>query len=129
MVARPFGENEQVAFEVSEVIGPRVAAWCDLHLGSQMANELFRTGHLACVIGMAAALYPALATVTETRDFLAAYAAARRRSFSPAELQRCWAAGVWTRACGAKEQHATGQPVISLAQDEAHARLRRAGMR
>jgi hypothetical protein len=83
----------------------------------------------AVIAGLAAAIYPALATVTETSDFLAAYATARRRSFSPAELQRCWAAGVWTRAFDAKEQHATGQPVISLTQDEAHERLRRAGMR
>ena len=80
------------------------------------------------IAGMAAAIYPALATVPETRDFLTAYAAARGRSFSPGELQRCWAAGVWTRAFDAKTQHAAGQPVISLTQDEAHERLRRAGL-
>jgi hypothetical protein len=85
----------------------------------------------AVIAGLAAAiyLYPALATVTETRDFLDAYAAARARPFSPGELQRCWAAGVWTRAFDAKQQHAAGQPVISLTQDEAYERLRRAGMR
>ena len=85
----------------------------------------------AVIAGLAAAiyLYPALATVTETRDFLDAYAAARQRPFSPGELQRCWAAGVWTRAFDAKKQHAAGQPVVSLTQDEAHERLRRAGMR
>ena len=80
------------------------------------------------IAGLAAAIYPALATVTETRDFLAAYAVARRRSFSPGELERCWAAGIWTRAFDAKKQHAAGQPVISLTQDEAHERLRRAGL-
>jgi len=42
------------------------------------------------IAGLAAAIYPAVAaTVAETRDFLAAYTAARLRSFSPAELQRC----------------------------------------
>jgi hypothetical protein len=83
----------------------------------------------AVIAGLAAAIYPALATVTETRDFLTAYAAARGRPFSPGELQRCWAAGVWTRAFDAKKQHAARQPVISLTQGEAHERLRRAGLR
>ena len=81
------------------------------------------------IAGLAAAIYPALATVTETRDFLAAYAAARGGSFSPGELERCWAAGIWTRAFDAKKQYAAGQPVISLTQGEAHERLRRAGLR
>jgi hypothetical protein len=82
------------------------------------------------IAGLAAAiyLYPALATVTETADFLAAYAAARGRPFSPRELQCCWAAGVWTRAFDAKKEYAAGQPVISLAEDEARHRLRRAGL-
>jgi Ser/Thr protein kinase RdoA (MazF antagonist) len=80
------------------------------------------------IAGLAAAIYPALATVTETRDFLAAYAAGRGGSFSPGELERCWAAGVWTRAFDAKKQHAAGHPVISLTQGEAHERLRRAGL-
>jgi hypothetical protein len=83
----------------------------------------------AVIAGLAAAIYPALATVTESHDFLAAYAAARGRPFSPGELQRCWAAGVWTRAFDAKTQHAAGQPVISLTQGEADDRLRRAGLR
>ena len=83
----------------------------------------------AVIAGLAAAIYPTLATVTETRDFLTAYAAARGRPFSPGELQRCWAAGVWTRAFDAKKQHAARQPVISLTQGEAHERLRRVGLR
>jgi phosphotransferase family enzyme len=85
----------------------------------------------AVIAGLAAAiyLYPALATVTETREFLDAYATARGRPFSPGELQRCWAAGVWTRAFDAKQEQAAGQPVTRLAQDEAYERLRRAGMR
>jgi Phosphotransferase enzyme family len=85
----------------------------------------------AVIAGIAAAiyLYPELATVAETSEFLDAYATARGRPFSHGELQRCWAAGVWTRAVDAKEEHATGQPVTRLSQDEAHERLRRAGLR
>ena len=85
----------------------------------------------AVIAGLAAAiyLYPALATVAETREFLDAYATARRRPFSPGEMQRCWAAGVWTRAFDAKQQHAAGQPIVSLTRDDARERLRRAGMR
>jgi hypothetical protein len=81
------------------------------------------------IAGLAAAIYPMPATVTETRDFLAAYAAARGRPFSRGELQRCWAAGVWTRAFDAKKEYAAGRPVTSLTQGEAHERLRRAGLR
>jgi hypothetical protein len=85
----------------------------------------------AVIAGLAAAiyLYPALATVTETREFLDAYATARGRPFSPGEMQRCWAAGVWTRALDAKEEHAAGQPVTRLTPGEARERLHRAGMR
>jgi hypothetical protein len=85
----------------------------------------------AVIAGLAAAiyLYPALPTITETREFLDAYATARGRPFSPGELQRCWAAGVWTRAFDAKEEQAAGQPVTRLTQDEAQERLRRAGTR
>jgi Phosphotransferase enzyme family len=84
----------------------------------------------AVIAGLAAAiyLYPALPTVTETRDFLDAYATARGRPFGPGELRRCWAAGVWTRAFDAKEEQAAGQPVTRLTPDEARERLRRAGM-
>jgi hypothetical protein len=82
------------------------------------------------IAGLAAAIYlfPALPTVTETGDFLAAYAAARGRPFGPGELQCCWAAGVWTRAFEAKKEYAGGRPVITLAEDEACQRLRRAGL-
>jgi hypothetical protein len=52
LVARLFGENEQVAFELPVVNGPSLAAWCDLYLGSPVATEVFRTGNLACVIGV-----------------------------------------------------------------------------
>ena len=85
----------------------------------------------AVIAGIAAAiyLYPAMATVSETHDFLDGYAAARGRPFSPDELERAWAAGVWTRAVDAKEEQAARQPITFLTQDEAHERLRRAGMR
>jgi Phosphotransferase enzyme family len=85
----------------------------------------------AVLVGFAAALYPTvsadeLATVEETELFLAAYSDARGRHFSADELQRSWAAGVWTRAYDAKYQHAVGQTVVSLSENEARERLRRA---
>ena len=57
----------------------------------------------AVLVGFAAALYSTvsadeLATVEETERFLEAYADVRGRQFSADELQRSWAAGVWTRA-------------------------------
>jgi len=84
----------------------------------------------AVIAGMAAAIYldPA-PTVAETREFLDAYATARGQPFGPGQLERCWAAGVWTRAFDARQQHAAGQPVVSLTRDEAQERLRRAGLR
>jgi hypothetical protein len=121
LVARPFGHGDRFTDSLRWHGSRRLVAhdWDSVIADSE-----------AVIAGLAAAIYPAVAdTVTETRDFLAAYAAARRRSFSPAELQRCRTAGVWTRAYDAKKQHATGQPVISLTQDQAHERLRRAGTR
>ena len=83
----------------------------------------------AAIAGFASAVYlPSPPSIAETTDFLDAYAAARRRPFSAAELQCCWAAGVWTRAFDAKKEHAAGRPVVSLTEDEARARLRRAGL-
>ena len=85
----------------------------------------------AVLAGFAAALYSTvsaeeLATVEETEQFLAAYGDARGGRFSEDELQRSWAAGVWTRVYDAKYQHAVGQPVVSLSENEARERLRRA---
>ena len=84
----------------------------------------------AVIAGLAAAiyLYPERPTIAESRDFLDAYATARGRPFSHDELQRCWAAGVWTRAFDAKQAHAAGKPVTGLAGD-IHERLRMAGLR
>jgi hypothetical protein len=85
------------------------------------------------LVGFAAALYSTVspdepATVAETDRFLDAYWDARGQAFSTGELQRSWAAGVWTRAYDAKYQHVAGQPVVSLSEDEARERLRRAGI-
>jgi hypothetical protein len=85
----------------------------------------------AVLAGFAAALYPSAspdqpATAEETEQFLAAYGDARGRQFNADELQRSWAAGVWTRAFDAKHQHVLGRPVVSLSENEARERLRRA---
>jgi hypothetical protein len=85
----------------------------------------------AVLVGFAAALYSTvsadkLATVEDTERFLLAYCHARGREFSVNELQRAWAAGVWTRAYDAKYQHAVGQTITALSEDEARERLRRA---
>jgi hypothetical protein len=87
----------------------------------------------AALVGFAAALYSTvspdeLATIEETSRFLDAYRDARGRAFSTDELQRSWAAGVWTRAYDAKYQHVAGQPIASLSETEARERLRRAGI-
>jgi hypothetical protein len=84
----------------------------------------------AVLVGFAAALYSTvsadqLATVEDTERFLVAYCEARGRQFSADELERSWAAGVWTRAYDAKYQHAVNQRVSSLSEDEAAERLRR----
>ena len=69
-----------------------------------------------------------LATVEETQRFLVAYRDAHGRELSADELERSWAAGVWTRARDARYQHALGQPVRSLTEHAAHERLHRAGI-
>ncbi|WP_369372335.1 phosphotransferase [Promicromonospora sp. Populi] len=86
----------------------------------------------AVLVGFAAALYSTvnvddLATVEETDRFLDAYRHAHGRELSADELERSWAAGVWTRAYDARYQHAVGQPITSLCESEAHERLCRAG--
>lgn len=87
----------------------------------------------AVLVGFAAALYSTvspdeLATVEETGRFLDAYRDARGRAFSADELERSWAAGVWTRAYDAKFQHVAGHAIASLFETEARERLRRAGI-
>ena len=85
------------------------------------------------LVGFAAALYSTvhadrLATIEETEGFLVAYCQARGRGFSDDEIERAWAAGVWTRAYDAKYQHAVGRPITSLSEKDADERLRRAGI-
>jgi hypothetical protein len=87
----------------------------------------------AVLVGFAAALYSTvdprgLATVEETERFLEAYGDARGRALSADEIQRSWAAGVWTRAYDAKYQCAVGQPAASLSEKDARERLGRAGI-
>jgi hypothetical protein len=86
----------------------------------------------AVLVGFAAAQYSTVstdepATVEDTERFLAAYGQARGRELSADELERAWAAGVWTRAYDANYQHATGQLITSLSADEARERIRRTG--
>ena len=87
----------------------------------------------AVLVGFAAALYSTVsvnepATVEETQRFLLAYCDAHGRKLSADELERSWAAGVWTRAYDARYQHAVGQPVLSLTESAARERLHRAGI-
>jgi hypothetical protein len=86
----------------------------------------------AVLVGFAAALYSRvsadeLATVEDTERFLVAYCRARGRELSADELERSWAAGVWTRAFDARHQHAVGLPITSLSESEARERLGRTG--
>jgi hypothetical protein len=87
----------------------------------------------AVLVGFAAALFSTmspnqLATVEETDRFLDAYCHARGRAFSAEELERAWAAGVWTRAHDAKDQHAAGHLISWFSEIEARDRLHRAGI-
>jgi Phosphotransferase enzyme family len=84
----------------------------------------------AVIAGLASAIYlfPALPTTAETSDFLDAYATARGRPFGRGELERCWAVGLWTRAYEAKKEHAAGEPITFLTEEEATDRLRQAGL-
>lgn len=87
----------------------------------------------AVLVGFAAALFSTvrlgeLATVAETDCFLVAYSDARGRALGADELQRAWAAGVWTRAYDAKDEHASGHPITSLSEADALERLRRAAI-
>lgn len=86
----------------------------------------------AVLAGFAAALYSTVpranATVAETEAFLDAYCDARGRPFTAGELERAWAAGVWTRVFDAKCEHVAGAPGLSISEDEAGERLARAGI-
>ena len=62
----------------------------------------------------------------ESQAFLEAYQSARGRAFGPAELQLCWAAGLWVLAFNAKKASLDGLDVLGRA--EAESRMRLAGM-
>jgi Ser/Thr protein kinase RdoA (MazF antagonist) len=86
----------------------------------------------AALVGYAAAVYPTLhagdeSTIAESEAFLDAYQAERVEAFTPDEVERSWAAGVWLRTFDAKKQFAVGQPVRSMTENEARSRLRYAG--
>jgi hypothetical protein len=83
------------------------------------------------VAGQAAAVFApgptgAGASVEQSQAFLDAYQSARGRDFSPAELQLCWAAGLWVRAFNAKKYHLDN--VDALDRTEAELRMRYAGI-
>lgn len=87
------------------------------------------------IAGAAALSFPndtdaTTASVAECAVFLAAYAAARKRPWSPAELEVCWAAGLWVFAFNAKKESlagAAGGPMGERLRGEAAQRLRLAG--
>jgi hypothetical protein len=84
------------------------------------------------IAGLAAAVYPGVdagseATPPETAAFLDAYGSARGRHFTAAELEECWAAGLWIRSFDAKKQVARDGRVQSLTPVEAKERTLRAG--
>jgi hypothetical protein len=83
------------------------------------------------VAGQAAAMFEggptgAGASVERTEAFLDRYQDARGRRFDPAELQLCWAAGLWVRAFNAKKFHLDN--FDALGRDEAEVRMRHAGI-
>jgi hypothetical protein len=66
------------------------------------------------------------ASAEQSQAFLEAYQSARGRAFGQAELQLCWAAGLWVLAFNAKKASLDGLSVLSQA--EAESRMRLAGM-
>jgi hypothetical protein len=52
------------------------------------------------------------ASAGQSEAFLEAYQRARERAFSKAELQLCWAAGLWVLAFNAKKFHLDGFDVL-----------------
>lgn len=56
------------------------------------------------------------ASPEQSEAFLEAYQSARGRAFSPAEIQLCWAAGLWVLAFNAKKFHLDGLDVLGRAE-------------
>jgi Phosphotransferase enzyme family len=83
------------------------------------------------IVGQAAAAFQdgrtgAGASASQSEAFLDAYQNARGRAFSRAEIQLCWAAGLWVLAFNAKKFHLDGFDVLGRA--EAETRRRQAGL-
>jgi hypothetical protein len=83
------------------------------------------------IVGQAAAVFQDArtgggASAGQSEAFLEAYQSARERAFSQAELQLCWAAGLWVLAFNAKKFHLDGFDVLGRA--EAESRMRLAGI-
>ena len=82
----------------------------------------------ATLVGAAAALHAdGCSTVAEIEDFLAAYAVARGRTWSPDDLEAAWAAGLWARLFDARKDTAAGRP-LGLLRSDAAERADRAGL-
>jgi Ser/Thr protein kinase RdoA (MazF antagonist) len=83
------------------------------------------------VVGQAAAVFQDArpgggASVGQSAAFLDAYQSVRGRAFSAAELQLCWAAGLWVLAFNAKKFHLDGLDVLTP--PDARSRMRLAGI-
>lgn len=123
---------------------PRVVGHSDWYSANlRWQGETLHTAHdwdsvvaqsEAVIAGLAAAVFPATgapgeeATVTETEEFLAAYAEARGARWSRDELEAAWAAGLWVRAFDSKKEDTAGK-ILTLDEAEARERLSRAGAR
>src|SRR5579871_2015780 len=75
-------KNGLVALELPDVDAVALTAWCEAHLGSPVESELFRTGHLARVIGARLADGSEVAVKVRPADpLVAACAEVQRRLF------------------------------------------------
>ena len=89
----------------------------------------------AAIAGQAAAVWPAAggpgeaASIDQTEQFLASYERARGRSWTTAERETCWAAGLWVRAFNAKKDAVAGAgPQLDRLRSEAAERAHNAGI-
>jgi hypothetical protein len=69
-----------------------------------------------------------IASVEDSADFLDTYQQARGLLWTPEDHAAFWAAGLWQRAVDAKTEFLDVSPERILTQDEARARLHRAGL-
>jgi hypothetical protein len=88
-------------------------AWQDGKLAAVLDWDSVAARPEAAIAGAAAAVFASLgrvvaASVGQSEQFLAAYEAARGRSFSVRERHVSWAAGAWVLAYNARKESATG---------------------